>query len=198
MNRTARTLHSTVARRACVGAIGLLTAASLAACSGGESEQTAASSPATAATPSEAAAPASSTPSTSTATADAAPSGTSTPPASASTPTTQSPGTPTPSTVPADSPDSGPPQEQEQVNCPDIGFAEQTDAVASGITIWGSDCGTAHTLVRDVEATHDWYSGPSDLWVGDVYCSAAVDESALPTATYDCAGPRYTVTWTQT
>ncbi len=79
--------------------------------------------------------------------------------------------------------------------CADIGFAPQSDNIATHIVATGAGCLEAEALVRAVAATHNFTSGPREFTSGTFACSVVTEELALPVGHYTCIQGAKKVTW---
>jgi len=79
--------------------------------------------------------------------------------------------------------------------CADIGFAPQSDNIATHIVATGTDCPEAQRLVREVTAAHDFATGPREFTSGAFACSVVTEEVALPVGHYTCLEGAKKVTW---
>jgi len=82
--------------------------------------------------------------------------------------------------------------------CADIGFAPQTDNIATHIVATGADCSEAQALVREVTAEHNFNTGPREFASGTFLCSVVTEEAALPVGHYACIDGPKKVTWDKT
>jgi len=79
--------------------------------------------------------------------------------------------------------------------CADVGFAPQSDNIASHIVATGTSCPEAQALVRKVAAVHDLTTGPREFTSGAFACSVVTEEVALPVGHYTCLEGAKKVTW---
>ena len=84
------------------------------------------------------------------------------------------------------------------VTCADIGFAPQSDNMATHIVATGSDCSEAEALVRTVAAENNFTTGPREFTSGAFACSVVTEEAALPVGHYTCVEGARKVTWDKT
>ena len=82
--------------------------------------------------------------------------------------------------------------------CADIGFAPQSDNVATHIVATNIDCSEAQVLVRKVAAEHNVTTGPREFTSGTFACSVATEDMALPVGHYTCIDGARKVTWDKT
>jgi hypothetical protein len=79
--------------------------------------------------------------------------------------------------------------------CADIGFAPQSDNIATHIVATGTDCSEAQALVRKVAAEHNVTTRPRELTSGAFACSVVTEDVALPVSHYICIDGARKVTW---
>jgi hypothetical protein len=88
----------------------------------------------------------------------------------------------------------------ESVECADVGFAPNTDNVASDIVATGLDCAQAEALVRKAGAQLRSVGGPSRLDVDGFECvrTGQSDGPGLPSSTFACTSGVKKVTFLRT
>jgi hypothetical protein len=80
-------------------------------------------------------------------------------------------------------------------DCPDVSFAADSDAKATGLMATGVKCVEADALVRALEPRINVVSGPERVRLGAWSCKVSLWDQALPTALVSCSasGRRHVV-----
>ena len=89
-------------------------------------------------------------------------------------------------------------QSPSPVSCPDIGFTENSDNVASDVTATGLSCEEAEAFIRAASETLNAI-GPASADLEGFHCvRTATEDFGLPSSTYACTAGARKVTFVRT